>query len=62
MSNTVMLRDMNCGLKIRVSGVRNFPSAPLLHLNRPDTLVFRLPTQSAGESLILARAIIYFRD
>ena len=42
--------------------ISRFPSAPLLHLNRPDTLVFRLPTQLAGESLILARAIIYFRD
>ena len=29
MSNTVMLRDMNCGLKIRVSVVRIRPWAPL---------------------------------
>ena len=30
-----------------------FPSAPLLHLNRPDTLVFRLPTQSAVVQMVV---------
>ena len=32
--------------------ISRFPSAPFLHLNRPDSLVFRLPTPSA---LLLVR-------
>ena len=33
--------------------ISRFPSAPFPHLNRPDTFVFRLPTQSAVVQMVV---------